>query len=299
MTAPTQDAHRIELRCGALTFTAWTQGVGPLVVLLHGFPDSPHTFKHQLPALAAAGYRAVAVTSRGYEPSSMPADGSFHVRNLAQDVVDWVAALGETQAHLVGHDWGATIAYAAAALKPQTFRSLSAMAVPQPRRFGEVAMADPAQLQRMAYIMFFQQVGVAEAAIAANDFAYLRELWRQWSPGWAMSSQALDTLTQQFSQDGVPAATLAYYRQALDTTSEIAQAGTALFNMPIRVPTLGLYGAQDGCIAAEVFERAMRAEDFPAGLSVQRVADAGHFLHQEAPSAVNRHLINFLQQWRA
>ena len=105
MTSPSKDAQRMELRCGALTFTAWAQGEGPLVLLLHGFPDTPHTFKHQLPALAAAGCRAVAVTSRGYEASSMPLDGSFHVRSLAQDVVDWVAALGETKAHLVGHDW--------------------------------------------------------------------------------------------------------------------------------------------------------------------------------------------------
>ncbi len=294
MTAPTQDARPIELRCGPLTFTAWTQGVGPLVVLLHGFPDTPHTFKHQLPALAAAGYRAVAVTSRGYEPSSLPADGSFHVGNLAQDVVDWVAALGETQAHLVGHDWGATIAYAAAALKPEAFRSLTAMAVPQPRRFGEVLMSDPAQLQRSAYIMFFQQVGVAEAAIAANDFAYLQDLWRQWSPGWDIDREALAALKRQFSQDGVPAATLTYYRQALESTSTIAQAGAALFSAAIRVPTLGMYGSHDGCISADVFEASMRSEDFPAGLSLQRVNGCGHFLHQEQPEVVNRSLVDFL-----
>ena len=296
MTAPTQDAHRIELRCGALTFTAWTQGVGPLVVLLHGFPDTPYTFKHQLPALAAAGYRALAVTLRGYEPSSMPADGSFHVRNLAQDVVDWVEALGETQAHLVGHDWGATIGFAAVSLKPEYFRSLTAMAVPQPRRFGEVLMSDPAQLQRSAYILHFQQVGVAEAAIAADDFAYLEDLWRQWSPGWDIDREALTALKQQFGQGGVLVAALTYYRQALETTSAMAQAGAALFSAPIRVPTLGMYGSHDGCIAADVFERSMRCEDFSSGLSLQRVTGSGHFLHQEQHEVVNRLLIDFLRQ---
>lgn len=293
---PTQDARRIELRCGALTFTAWTQGVGPLVVLLHGFPDTPHTFKHQLPALAAAGYRAVAVTSRGYEPSSMPADGSFHVRNLAQDVIDWVEALGETQAHLVGHDWGATISYAAVALKPISFRSLTAMAVPQPRRFGEVLMSDTAQLQRSAYILFFQQVGVAEEAIAANDFAYLEDLWRQWSPGWDIDRDALAALKHQFGQDGVVAATLTYYRQALEANSAVAQAGAALFSAPIGVPTLGMYGSHDGCIAADVYERSMHPEDFSAGLSLQRITGSGHFLHQEQYETVNRSLIDFLRQ---
>ena len=142
----TEGASPLTLTCGDLKFSAFEMGQGPVVVLLHGFPDTPATFRHQLPALAAAGYRAVAVTSRGYEPSSQPADGSYHVRNLAQDVVDWVVALGVPQAHLVGHDWGATIAYAAAALKPASFKTLTAIAVPQPARFGQLLMQDPAQL---------------------------------------------------------------------------------------------------------------------------------------------------------
>jgi pimeloyl-ACP methyl ester carboxylesterase len=236
----------------------------------------------------------VAVTSRGYELSSMPADGSFHVRNLAQDVVDWALALGETNAHLVGPDWGATIAYAATTLEPDSFHSQTAMAAPQPRRFGEVLMSDPAQPRRSAHILFFQQVGVAEAAIAANDFAYLEDLWRQWSPGWAIDGDALAALKEQFGQDGVPAATPTCYRQALETTSLIAQAGAALLSTPIRVPTLAVYGSHDGCTAADVFGRSMRTEDFPAGLSLQRADGSRHFLHQEQHEVVNQTLIGFL-----
>jgi pimeloyl-ACP methyl ester carboxylesterase len=297
MNAPSSEAKCVKLACGELTFTGWEQGRGPLVVLLHGFPDSPRTFKHQLPALAAAGFRAVAVTSRGYEQSSIPADRSFHVRNLAQDVLDWIEALGESKAHLVGHDWGATIAYAAVALKPDAFRSMTAMAVPQPRRFGEVLMSDPSQLERSAYIMFFQQVGAAETAIAANNFAYLEELWRQWSPGWDLDPESLAAMKAQYRQENVLTSSLTYYRQALDTTSSIAQAGTQLFSVLTEVPTLGLYGVNDGCIASNVFEKSMRAEDFPGGLTLQLINDSGHFLHQEQYKVVNDSLIRFLSQW--
>ncbi len=157
-------------------------------------------------------------------------------------------------------------------------------------------MADPAQLQRSAYLMFFQQLGVAEAAITAENFAYLEGLWRQWSPGWAIDAEALATLKAQFAQPGVPTATLPYYRQAFETATPIAQAGAALFAAPLALPTLGLYGAQDGCIAADVFERAMRAEDFPGGLSLQRLEACGHFLHLEDPLAVNQALIAFFRR---
>lgn len=291
-------ARRIRLQCGPLAFSALEMGTGPAVLLLHGFPDTPHTFRHQLPALADAGYRAVAVTSRGYEPSSIPADGSYRLRDLAQDVLDWLQALGEPRAHFVGHDWGATIGFAAMALRPAAFCSFTAMAVPTPRRFGEELLADPAQLQRSAYLMFFQQAGVAEEALAANDWAYLESLWREWSPGWDPDPATLRALRAQFAQPGVLQAALGYYRQALDTGSPAAQAGAALLAVPTAVPTLGLYGAQDGCIGSDVFERSMRAADFEAGLSLLRVEGAGHFLHQEQPHAVNERLLAFLATHR-
>ncbi|MCE2913432.1 MAG: alpha/beta fold hydrolase [Pseudomonadota bacterium] len=273
-------------------------GEGPAVLLLHGFPDTPHTFGHQLPALAAAGYRAVAVTSRGHEPSSIPAEGSYRLRDLAQDVLDWLQALGEPRAHFIGHDWGATIGFAAMALQPAAFRSFTAIAVPTPRRFGEELRADTAQLQRSGYILFFQQEGVAERAVAADDWAYLERLWREGSPGWEPGPGALAALRRQFARPGVLPATLSYYRQALDTATPAAQAGAALLAVPTPVPTLGIHGARDGCIGADVFERSMRAADFAAGLALLRVEGTGHFVYQEQPDAVNERVIAFLVRTR-
>jgi pimeloyl-ACP methyl ester carboxylesterase len=287
-------AERLELDSGGLGFSAWSMGSGPLVVLLHGFPDTPRTFLHQLPAIAAAGYRAVAVTLRGYESSSQPTNGSYYVADLALDVVGWIDALGGDRAHIVGHDWGATIAFAAAALAPDRVRSLTAIAVPHPRRFGEVLLADTAQLQRLDYIFFFQQAGVAEQAVSADNFRYLEELWRRWSPGWRFERNELSDLRRHFREPGVAQSALTYYRHATDTTSAAGQVSQALFSRPILAPTLGIHGVDDGCIAASAFEKSMREEDFPGGLQVASIQGAGHFVHIEQPEAVNQLLIGHL-----
>lgn len=289
-----EGAEQLSLRTGGLTFSAWSMGRGPLVVLLHGFPDTPRTFRHQLPAIAAAGFRAVAVTLRGYERSSQPADGSYYVADLAHDVVGWINALGDDHAHVVGHDWGATIAFAAASLVPERVRSLTAIAVPHPRRFGEALLADPAQLQRLDYIFFFQQVGVAEEAVSADDFRYLEELWRRWSPGWRFDRNELSDVRRHFREPGVTQSALTYYRQAADATSPAGQAAQALFSRPILAPTLGIHGVEDGCIAGSAFERSMRREDFAGGLQVASVEGAGHFVHIEQPATVNRLLTDHL-----
>jgi pimeloyl-ACP methyl ester carboxylesterase len=289
-----EGVDELRLRHGDLSFTAWSMGHGPLVLLLHGFPDTPVTFRHQLPAIAAAGYRAVAVRARGYEPSSQPTDGSYYVQDLARDVIAWVSELDAGKAHLVGHDWGATVAFAAAALEPGALRSLTVIAVPQPRRFSEVLMSDPAQIARSGYMMFFQQVGVAEAAVAADDFALLEDLWHKWSPGWEFGAQDIADLKRCFREPGVIQAALTYYRHAFDTSSPAGQASRASFATPIRVPTLGIYGADDGCIGADVFEKAMQREDFAQGMELFRVEGAGHFCHVEQPMGVNARLLEFL-----
>ena len=269
-------------------------GEGPLVLLLHGFPDTPRTWRLQMPALAAAGYRAVAVTLRGYEPSSQPRDGDFHVAALAQDVVDWADALGAQRAHLVGHDWGASIAYAAAALAPQRWLSLSTLAVPHPAAFAADLPSDKAQLQRIRYIMFFQLRGLSDWAIERKDWAYLERLWARWSPGWEWDPGDLQAMKIAFAQPGVKAAALSYYRQALDARSDAGKAGAALFARPIQVPTLGLTGQLDGCIGSDVFERCMPPALFPKGARVRRLAGVGHFLHLEQAQAVNALVLEFM-----
>ncbi|OQW74982.1 MAG: hypothetical protein BVN32_12065 [Proteobacteria bacterium ST_bin14] len=284
----------LTLNHGPLRFTATAMGTGPLVLLIHGFPDTRDTFKDQLPALAEAGFRAVAVSLRGYEPSSQPADDAYRVTALAADVIAWIDALGETTAHLVGHDWGATIAFAAAALAPDRIASLAVLAVPHPARFAETYLTVPAQQARSAYIMEFMSPD-ADAMIVADDCAYLENLWRKWSPGWTFLEGDIGPMRRAMLQPGVATAALSYYRQAFDAVSDAGKASQALLASRFAVPTLGLTGEEDGCISADVFEASMRAADFLGSLRVERISGAGHFLHREMPDQVNHRLIAWLR----
>lgn len=287
----------LQLSHGPLQFTAYSQGTGPVVLLLHGFPDNAHTWRAQLPVLAQAGYRAVALTMRGYEPSSQPADEDYSQATLATDVVAALDALKVEQAHLVGHDWGAAVGYYAAALAPTRIRSLTTMAVPHPGRFLADIIGHPRQLGLSWYMLFFQLRGIAEWQAARNDFAFIRWLWQQWSPNWGFGANEFDTVLETFRQPGVLKASLTYYRNALRPSAipiTPTQRVAARFTVP--VPTLALTGAHDRCIDPEVFRALMVAHDFPAGMRVQKIANAGHFLHQEQADAVNHLLLDWLAQ---
>lgn len=281
------------LECGPLAFTAYEMGAGPLVLCLHGFPDTPYTFRHLLPQLAQAGYRAVAVTMRGYEPSSQPADGNYRGIALAQDVSDWIEALGETSAHVIGHDWGSAAGQLAAVKNSAVIRSLVAMAVPHTGRFSAGMRADRAQFAKSWYMLFFQMRGVSDFVVQWNRRAFLGMLWQQWSPGFVPPREDLAYVKFMFSKPGVQKAALSYYRCAFDG-SAANEESLRLSAGRIPVPTLGLSGADDGCILAATFEREMRTEDFPAGLEVARIEGAGHFLHLERPDEVGGKILDWL-----
>ena len=283
---------------GPLRFTALGQGSGPVVLCLHGFPDCARSYRAQLPALAGAGYRAVSLSLRGYEPDSIPADGDYRLETIATDVLAVIDQLGEEQVHLVGHDWGAAIGYTAAAMAPQRFHSLTAMAVPHPYRFLTDILRRPKQLRLSWYMLFFQLRGVADRIVARDDYQFIHMLWRHWSPGWEPAEEELRAVIDTLRRPGVTRAALGYYRAALDPRNVPLTAAAreqAQFQVP--VPTLALTGERDGCIDSAVFQAMMRDEDFPAGLEVRQIAAAGHFLHQEQPGEVNAILLDWLDRY--
>jgi pimeloyl-ACP methyl ester carboxylesterase len=270
---------------------------GPLALCLHGFPDSAWTWRHLLPALAGAGFRAVAPWLRGYAPTEVPADGCYQTAMLGLDAGALHDALGgDGDAVLIGHDWGAFAGYAAVHDTSPTarWRRLVALAVPPPAAIaGDFFSYD--QLHRSWYMFFFQHP-LAEAAVAQDDLAFVDRLWADWSPGYDATDD-LPHVRDALRDPANLAAALGYYRATLGNVGLSSDpAVTALQNAafaPPPLPTLYLHGRDDGCMGADL---AALAAPFLSheGSQVEVVDGTGHFLHLERPDEVNRLVLDFV-----
>lgn len=287
MNAPQPELLR--LRAKGVDFTALACGCGPLVLCLHGFPDTAYSFVPLLQSLAVAGSRAVAPFMRGYFPSGLAPDGDYRAQTLGADVLALIEALGEREADLVGHDWGSVAAQFAALQKPAAVRRLVLMAVSHIGHF--LQRLPSAQFWRSRYMLYFQLRGLPERELVREDFAALRALIHRWSPGWAMTETDFAPLREAFSKPASLGAALAYYR-ALPRQLASTQTWRWL-RQPLRSPTLMLHGAQDGCIGPEVFPG--QEARFAAGYQRHCLPQAGHFLQCEQPEEVSRRVLAFLQ----
>jgi pimeloyl-ACP methyl ester carboxylesterase len=253
----------------------------PLALCLHGFPDSAHTWRHLLPVLAAAGFRPVAPWTRGYAPTEVPADGDYTVAALAADANALHEALGgDGDAVLIGHDWGAITAYGAAALEPDRWRRVVTMAVPPPPVASSAFFRYP-QLKRSFYVYLFQ-TPLAEFVAAADDLAFIDNLWLDWSPSYDGSEDLPDVKAALRDPTNLAAA-IGYYRAMFS--------GGVLGGVP-QQPTLYLHGADDGAFLADpVLES---TDHLSAESHVEVLPGVGHFLHLEQPDVVNRLVLDWL-----
>jgi len=269
------------IRANGLEFGLLEAGAGPLALCLHGFPDSAHTWGRLLPALAGAGFHAVAPFMRGYAPTALAADGAYDVAALAADAVALHQALGgDGDAVLIGHDWGAEAAYAAAAGEPGRWRRLVTLGVP-PAGLDPVLFGDYEQLRRFFYLFLFRDpYGLAETVVAADGMSFLDRLWAQWSPG-LVPGEHLDRVKESLRQPANLAAAIAYYRAPAAPDAGVAPQ-----------PTLYLHGADDGCIAARLARRAGPYLAPPSRVVI--VEGAGHFLHLEKPDEVGRLILTWI-----
>ncbi|MFT3922039.1 MAG: alpha/beta hydrolase [Myxococcales bacterium] len=295
LTSANLPLEHLSIRARGLMFPALACGTGPLVLCLHGFPDTSFTFRHLLPALAAAGYRAVAPALRGYDPACMPPSlGDAHAVEVARDALAIVEALGESRAHLIGHDWGAVASYLAAALAPEPWSSVTTLAIPHPLGIVENLHRLPRQARHSWYMLFFQLPAIAERAVAARDFALIEQLWRTWSPSYRAEPAELAQLKQAFRQPGVVPASLAYYRNMFALTGKPARTAMALLKGVIQPPVLAISGSEDGCIDTRMFGLAMGPERF-SSVVVEQLLGLGHFMHLEDPARIAARIVSWLQ----
>lgn len=278
---------------GSLDVAYLTVGDGPLALCLHGFPDTPWSWRHLLPALADAGYRAVAPFMRGYAPTAVPDDGLYQTGALATDAVALHEALGgDADAVVIGHDWGAPAAYGAASLAPDRWRRVVGAAVPPGGAMAQ-AFLDYDQLRRSWYMFFFQH-GLADIVVPMDDLAFIGRLWSDWSPGYDHTTD-LDHVRAALGDPANLAAALGYYRATLgdgrrDPGLDAAQ--TATGQMPPQ-PLLYLHGVDDGCVGIDAVAGVAASLTTP-GSRMEVVDGAGHFLQVEQPEVVNGLVLDFL-----
>jgi pimeloyl-ACP methyl ester carboxylesterase len=281
--------------------TVWAQGLefaylelgeGPLALCLHGFPDTARTWRHLLPELASAGFRAVAPWLRGYAPTGVPGDGRYQVGALAADANALHEVLGgDSAAICIGHDWGALAAHGACVLAPERWRRVVLLATP-PLAALDHAFASYEQTRRLWYAFLFQ-TELAERIVGRDLEGFLWNLWRDWSPGLDPTTELPSVLEALGAPDNLRAA-LSYYRALLNRTplAEGLAAEQAACRAPAARPTLFLHGSDDGCIGAEVARQADGL--FPPGSERGLIGGVGHFPHLEDPKSVGRAIVQFL-----
>jgi pimeloyl-ACP methyl ester carboxylesterase len=261
-------------------------GEGPLVVLLHGFPEFWYGWRRQLEPLAAAGFRVVAPDMRGYNLSSKPDGvGAYDLGLLAADVRDLIVERGAARASVAGHDWGGAVAWATAMFHPEVVERLAILNAPHPRRFIE-AIRGPRQLAKSWYMGYFQLPWVPERLARARDFLMLRAGFEHDARPGAFSTEDLARYAEAWSQPGALTGSINYYR-ALSRQTPMA-AGRRL--RPVEAPTRVIWGTHDRYLDSDLAEP--RHSDVPNLEQVIRL-DASHWVQHDEPGQVADLLIEF------
>jgi pimeloyl-ACP methyl ester carboxylesterase len=267
------------------TFTAELDGPddGPLVLLLHGFPQSRHAWRAQQPALADAGYRSVAIDQRGYSRHARPDPSdlsSYHVDHLVQDVLDVADACRSPSFHLVGHDWGGAIAWTVADRHADRVRSLAVLSRPHPSAFRDAIEADADdQRHRSRHHRAFDDPNTASLLLADDARRLRRGMVEAGVPG-----AAIDEYVSVLGTPDALEAALAWYRAA---------ALSRLVSGPISVPTLYLWGSDDSTVGRTAAEATARHVE--GRYDFVEITGGGHFLTDDHPDEVTRALLRHLQ----
>jgi pimeloyl-ACP methyl ester carboxylesterase len=267
------------MRGDGVTLTVLDDGEGMPVLLLHGFPDSSHVWRHQVPALVEAGFRVLAPDLRGYGESDRPKEvEAYAVRHSVADAVAILDELEIERAHIVGHDWGAGVAWALAAFVPARVDRLVVLSVGHPNMYREPSLE---QRQKGWYQLLFQFDGVAEELVRRDDWKLLREMLD--------GTGDVDRYVADLARPGALTAAMNWYRANATPAQELER--TRPFPA-IVAPTMGLWSSGDSYLTEGSVQGS--AEHVTGPWRYERIEGASHWLQLDAPDRVNELLLNFL-----
>jgi pimeloyl-ACP methyl ester carboxylesterase len=259
---------------------------GPVVLLLHGFPEFWYGWRRQIEPLAAAGFRVIVPDQRGYNLSSKPTGvAAYSLTELVSDVIAIADQLDQEKIYLAGHDWGAAVAWSTALLHPQRVAKLVILNVPHPSVMRKFISTRPRQLLRSWYMFFFQLSWLPEAFFSAFDFRVgTRALLRSSRPG-TFSGEDLAQYRAAWSQPGAITSMINWYRALFRTRVKFP-------DKTVRVPTRILWGERDNFLLAEMAHESLR---YCASAELFTFANSTHWLQHEEPARVSELLIDFLR----
>ncbi|MCJ8338078.1 MAG: alpha/beta hydrolase [Pseudomonadales bacterium] len=268
---------------GSIRLAYQDVGKGPLVVLLHGFPDTADTWEETQQILKTAGYRSCALHLRGYSPSDIPKDGEYGLATLVADTMKLVEHLGYQECILVGHDWGAMITYAAAILHPEKVTAIVTLAIPPPK----VSHANWRERLLRPHNVYLGWGQLAHWWVKRNKHSAIDFFYRQWSPNWRVPVQHMSRIKKAFALPDRTAAAVDYY------AAPIGEKLASMINNPITQPALVLYGLDEPKVRLEMFSKAKSA--LSKGSVVIGFEGVGHWPHREQPEKFYKELLAFLQ----
>jgi epoxide hydrolase 4 len=265
-----------------------TQGSGPLIVLLHGFPEFWYSWRYQIPFLAEHGYSVVAPDLRGYNDTDKPRKG-YDVPTLLEDIAGLIKGLGQERAIIVGHDWGGVLAWAFAIYYPHMTRRLIVMNAPHPQAMLRESRTLK-QLRKSWYFFFFQIPWLPEALLLRNRANEIGRMLNGVALQKAAFPPEVTAIYQQaMSKPGAMTAALNYYRQLFRRLPAPATEE----HTHVSAPTLLIWGEQDIALGIEL---TYDLEPWVEHIEVKRIPDSGHWVQQEKPDAVNQFMLDFLQE---
>jgi epoxide hydrolase 4 len=261
-------------------------GDGPLIVLLHGFPEFWYGWRHQIKPLAAAGFRVLAPDMRGYNLSSKPDKVSaYDTEQLTADISGLIRERGADSAMLVGHDWGGSVAWATAMQHPEVVERLAILNAAHPRKLSQ-GLHHPGQLRRSWYFFFFDLPELPEEVVRADNWRFFRHFLRDARPG-AFTEQDTDRYVEAWSQPGAASAMINYYRNSVRQPPKRAEAQLR----PIQAPTLVIWGEDDRYLGSDLAEP--EHDDVPNLDHVEYLPNASHWVHHDEPERVTQLLADF------